>query len=208
MPLALRLYPLRLLFSGGKASCFVSSLIQDSIEELGPCQGLKERQKDKSVLLKILTKRGKKVLFFSPIFFFPTSCFCPNFLNIQCPISELPALGQGVIIMLIFYFCPPQKECWSLRERQFPFLEAYFIWKCENKKLGILFRGLSCGDDGAETADRWGGGCFGPDWLWLPRPNSEQGRVIPCPSSPQVILLGLHHSLKLLHQRLYRARAS
>lgn len=44
--------------------------------------------------------------------------------------------------------------------------------------------------------------------FWLHGPNSEQGRAVPCPSSPHVILFDLHHSFKLVHERLYRARAS
>ena len=43
-----------------KSSCFVSSLIWDYADEPVPYQGLKERQKSKSILLKILTERKKK----------------------------------------------------------------------------------------------------------------------------------------------------
>lgn len=41
-----------------KSSCFASSLIRDYADETGPYQGLKERQRSKSILLKILN--GKK----------------------------------------------------------------------------------------------------------------------------------------------------
>lgn len=52
-----------------KSSHFVCSLIQAYVEELGPCQRLKEIRDSKSVLLKILRKGGGECSFFCHPYF-------------------------------------------------------------------------------------------------------------------------------------------
>ena len=88
-----------------RKSCFARSLIWDYADQPGSYQGLEERQTNKPYSFENINgKKNTSLLFFLTCVFLSYLVFLSYFFSklYRNPISELPALRQGVIIMLLW----------------------------------------------------------------------------------------------------------